>query len=239
MLEDILDKLVEFQHNHPNLYIGGSVSLMLQEAIPLRKPKDVDIISKEKIQIHEIFNLTKRPSWIKSYNYDGIQFEIFNNPNAEYIEYNHNGNILKLSPIQEILNWKLKRVTKKHYNDLKAATPPEIFRMQELAGLLEIRVNNPLWPDWETALAKNKGKILSQIILPYWGWDDINKIEIIWEHNSKMGPFAVFTYPDSDIQLMIVGHQAFHHEPIKIGKFKLWYDWDELPNYEDGDLPYE
>jgi hypothetical protein len=48
---------------------------------------------------------------------------LFINPNAQYVEYDYNGSILKLSPIQEVMDWKLKQLnrdhSKKHLNDIE------------------------------------------------------------------------------------------------------------------------
>jgi hypothetical protein len=110
-LDNILYKLIEFQHCHPNIYIGGSISLILQKAIPYRTPKDVDIISPDKTHIYDIFNIeseNKHPL-IRQYRYNNLKFELFINPKAEYIEYKYNNNILKISPIYEVFEWKHKR----------------------------------------------------------------------------------------------------------------------------------
>ena len=123
-MNHIIKEIINIQQQYPNIYVGGSVALILQKAIPFRKPKDVDLISLDKLNIFDIFSTVKhrRPS-IKTHVYNNIRFEIFNNPKAEYIEYNHNGHILKLSPVQEIMDWKLKRIDKKpdikHSNDIE------------------------------------------------------------------------------------------------------------------------
>jgi len=41
---DFRDILIEFQQKHPDIYIGGSVALILQGIIPYRVPKDIDIM---------------------------------------------------------------------------------------------------------------------------------------------------------------------------------------------------
>jgi hypothetical protein len=121
-LNNILDILVIFQKNNPNIYIGGSVSLILQEAIPYRIPKDIDLISPNRIHIFDLFNETKfQHRIIRQYKYEGLKFELFINPNAKYIEYNYQNNIIKLSPVDEIFEWKFREKNlknEKHLNDI-------------------------------------------------------------------------------------------------------------------------
>lgn len=123
MLDNILYILIDFQQLNPNIYIGGSVSLILQNIIPIRIPKDIDIISPTKTHIFEIFNINKEHNIrIRRYSFGGLKFELFNNPKAEYIEYVYNDNILKLSPVDEVMEWKLRKKNienEKHKNDLK------------------------------------------------------------------------------------------------------------------------
>lgn len=115
--------LLEFQQRYPNIYIGGSVALILQGIIPYRVPKDIDIISPNRIHIYDIFNVDKPHSKIvKRYRHQGFLFDLFINPNAQYIEYIYNGCILKLSPADEVYQWKLREQNihrEKHINDLK------------------------------------------------------------------------------------------------------------------------
>jgi hypothetical protein len=120
VLDEIVDILQKFQYEHPNIYIGGSVSLILQEAIPYRIPKDIDIISSNRIHIYDIFNITGKPKhkMIRRYYHKDLMFELFNNPNAKFIECKG----LKLSPIDEVFEWKLKKQNlnnTKHQNDIK------------------------------------------------------------------------------------------------------------------------
>ena len=119
-LEDIL---VKFQNQNPNIYIGGSVSLILQKVIPHRIPHDIDIITPNRIHIYELFNVSDKPKhrMVRRYRHNNLLFELFYNPKAEYIEYNWKGNILKLSPIEEIYQWKFKKENinrPKHSNDI-------------------------------------------------------------------------------------------------------------------------
>ncbi len=123
-MDTILETLIKFQNQNPNIYIGGSVSLMLQGVIPYRIPKDIDIITPNKTHIFEIFGINDRPKhrMIRIHRFDGLLFELFHNPDAEYLEYDWKGNILKISPIDEIYKWKLKDrniVIEKHLRDLE------------------------------------------------------------------------------------------------------------------------
>ena len=59
-MESILEELSKFQKKHPNIYIGGSVSLILQGIIPYRIPKDIDIISTNRIHIYDLFEVKKK-----------------------------------------------------------------------------------------------------------------------------------------------------------------------------------
>jgi hypothetical protein len=122
MIDNILDILVEFQQQNPNIYIGGSVSLILQNAIPFRIPGDIDIISSQRIHIYDIFNINKsKHILVRKHKHKDLKFELFYNPKAEFVEYNYKETILKISPINEAMQWKLKgkAITKqKHINDL-------------------------------------------------------------------------------------------------------------------------
>lgn len=115
--------MLKFQQKHPNIYIGGSVSLMLQGVIPYRTPKDIDIISTNRVHIYDLFEVKKeKHRLVKIYRHEGLRFDLFINPNAQYVEYIYEGHILKLSPIDEVYQWKLKKeniVKEKHINDLK------------------------------------------------------------------------------------------------------------------------
>jgi hypothetical protein len=122
-MESILEVLSKFQKKHPNIYIGGSVSLILQGIIPYRIPKDIDIISTNRIHIYDLFEVKKeKHRLIKKFKHNGLKFDLFINPNAQYIEHIYNGYTLKLSPVDEIYEWKLREKniqSEKHINDLK------------------------------------------------------------------------------------------------------------------------
>jgi hypothetical protein len=122
-MESILGVLSKFQQKYPNIYIGGSVSLILQGIIPYRVPKDIDIISINRIHVYDLFEVKKeRHRLIKTYKHEGLKFDLFINPNAQYVEHIYDGHVLKLSPVDEVYQWKLKKenmVKEKHLSDLK------------------------------------------------------------------------------------------------------------------------
>jgi hypothetical protein len=122
-MENLLETITKFQNQNPNIYIGGSISLILQEVIPYRIPHDIDIITPNKIHIYDVFKITDKfkHKIVRRHKFDGLIFELFYNPKAKYIEYNWKGNILKLSPIEEVYKWKIldKNIIKeKHLQDL-------------------------------------------------------------------------------------------------------------------------
>lgn len=126
-MRNILNKILDIQQRYPNIYVGGSIALMLQGTIPFRNPKDVDLISPYKIHIYEVFNVSKeKHSRIRHKSIDDIRFELFFNPKAEYIEFDYNDSIIKLSPSVEIMEWKINKLSKysnscfdKHIKDLQ------------------------------------------------------------------------------------------------------------------------
>lgn len=128
-MDNILQEVIKIQERYPHIYLGGSISLILQNAIPNRVPKDVDLVTSERIHIYEVFNVDRiRYPRIHSYKYNNVKFELFVNPKAEYISYIYDGYTIKLSPIQEILDWKIKKLNiydinskiyQKHLKDLQ------------------------------------------------------------------------------------------------------------------------
>lgn len=92
----LIYNLYNFQQQNPQVYIGGSISLILQNVIPLREIKDIDLIYVNKPNVKRIFYQ------------DGFKYEIFYNPKAEYIKYQFEDKIIKISPAQEVINWKIK-----------------------------------------------------------------------------------------------------------------------------------
>lgn len=128
MINDILDKIVIFQKQHPNIYVGGSVALMLQDAIPYRVPKDIDIITPQKVHIYDLFTETQdipnKHSMRRLINMYGVKWELFHNPKALYVEHYYKGYHIKISPVQEVYDWKIKYSKKnpkdeKHIKDIE------------------------------------------------------------------------------------------------------------------------
>ena len=121
--KNIIFKILEIQNNNPNIYVGGSISLILQGIIPYRDIHDVDLIYNEKIQIHDVFNVNERKCIRNKIHYNGIEHKLFVNKNARYVNFDYNGLIIKLSPIDETIEWKktfYNRYKKeKHLIDLK------------------------------------------------------------------------------------------------------------------------
>jgi hypothetical protein len=124
--KNIIRNILEIQNNNPNVYIGGSISLILQGVIPYREIHDVDLIYNQKIQIHDIFNTTGKKSIRNKIYYNGIEHELFVNKDAKYINFDCGGLIIKLSPINETIEWKKifygKYKKEKHLIDLKNAS---------------------------------------------------------------------------------------------------------------------
>lgn len=120
----ILDELKTIELP-PDIYIGGSLPLIVQGIIPYRIPKDIDLISRIPIEKHNLDYLNIKKIF-KTYRFkkNNLQFELFYNPEAKFEEYNYEGHIFKFSTVDEIINFKLKKATKeiinpKHLNDLK------------------------------------------------------------------------------------------------------------------------
>ena len=116
-MNNILQEVIKIQERYPHIYLGGSISLILQNAIPNRIPKDVDLVTLYRLHIYEVFNVDKiKHPQIHFYKYNNTKFDLFVNPKAEYISYIYNGYTIKLSPIQEILDWKIKRLNEYNIN---------------------------------------------------------------------------------------------------------------------------
>ena len=117
-MHNILNEILKIQQQYPDIYVGGSLSLILQKVIPYREPKDIDLISPHKLHIYEVFNVDKEKHWrIKNKTFNNIRFELFYNPNAEYIKGNYKGNIIKLSPVDEIMEWKINKLLEHSINE--------------------------------------------------------------------------------------------------------------------------
>lgn len=117
-MHNILNEILKIQQQYPDIYVGGSLSLILQKAIPYREPKDIDLISPHRLHIYEVFNVDKEKHWrIKNKTFNNIRFELFHNPNAEYVKGNYKGNIIKLSPVDEIMEWKINKLLEHSINE--------------------------------------------------------------------------------------------------------------------------
>jgi hypothetical protein len=112
----LISKILELQRKYPHIYIGGSIALILQGAIPARTPGDIDIISPEKIKLNQILDINT-PA--RRCYFEGERYELFVNYDAKFVEFPIENEILKLSPIEEVIEWKRKRNHSKHNNDLK------------------------------------------------------------------------------------------------------------------------
>lgn len=128
MINDVLNKILIFQKQYPNIYIGGSIALMLQNIIPYRTPSDIDLITPKKIHIYDLFtetqNISNKHSICRIVNMYGTKWELFYNPEASYIEYYYKDYHIKISPTQEVYDWKIKFFKKypkdkKHIKDIE------------------------------------------------------------------------------------------------------------------------
>ena len=122
---DLLHKIKDIQEQYDYIYLGGSIALILQNAISPREVSDVDLIStKYSINIFKVLNIGKINHFRLCYH-EGIKWELFKNTKAEYILING----LKLSPVDEIFDWKLNKSTKqKHQIDYDSYKNASISR---------------------------------------------------------------------------------------------------------------
>jgi len=116
-LSKIIEKCKLIQMEFPDIIIGGSVSLILQKAIPFRIPKDIDLIVKNKNIINEMVVKYDIKNHRRTFKIDEQLFDIFYNPQAEYVNLGK----LKLSPVEEIAKIKQNKIfgiKKKHIKDI-------------------------------------------------------------------------------------------------------------------------
>lgn len=113
-LEDsLLDELVKFQDQNPEVCIGGSIALMLQKAIPYRKPKDVDVITTTVVSITELKGLSrlKDKDGINQYVIGGLKCDVLRSPvSIQPVDYKHSSGLIKLYPVNELAVWKKEAV---------------------------------------------------------------------------------------------------------------------------------
>ena len=89
----------------PNIYIGGSLPLIVQNIIPYRTPKDIDLISCIPIEEHNLDHLNiKKIFRAYGFSKNNLRFELFYNPKAEFVEYDYKGHTFRFSPIYEIID---------------------------------------------------------------------------------------------------------------------------------------
>lgn len=109
----LLEIIYNIQQKYDFIYLGGSTALILQNAIPPREISDVDLISTQKINISTIFDRPQTHPRQRTLIFEEIKFELFRNPKAQYVLLNG----IKLSPIEEIFEWKSTSSHEKHVND--------------------------------------------------------------------------------------------------------------------------
>lgn len=126
-LEDnFLDELVKFQDQNQEVCIGGSIALILQQAIPYRKPKDVDVITTTDVLITELKGLSrlKDRDGISQYVIGGLKCDVLRSPvNIQPVDYKHSSGIIKLYPVNELAIWKKETVDRIPY----VLTLPKMF----------------------------------------------------------------------------------------------------------------
>jgi hypothetical protein len=128
-LDKVLDTVVEIQKEHPDVYLGGSISLMLQNVLS-RKLGDVDLETQEKMYIRQILKAAPHVNVYTYYTEDGVKYELLPNPSdyhqdKSYVEYNYKENVLRLVPAERIIKVKEKYILnpkcsdpQKHIDDI-------------------------------------------------------------------------------------------------------------------------
>lgn len=121
----VLDKYyIPIQHRYSFISLGGSIPLILSKLIPFRPIKDIDVISTQFISRaeikHELFGyplyeITDGPFLIDDYGIicnkpfaQGVGLDIFVNPNATYYYVKFKDLKLRISPPEEIIQFKFK-----------------------------------------------------------------------------------------------------------------------------------
>jgi len=115
---------IPIQHRYSFISLGGSIPLILSQLIPFRPIKDIDIISTQfisKAEIkHEIFGyplyeIKEEPFQISEYRLNcnkpftqGVGLDIFINPKATYYYVKFKDLKLRISPPEEIVQFKFK-----------------------------------------------------------------------------------------------------------------------------------
>jgi hypothetical protein len=134
----ILDKYyIPIQHRYSFISLGGSIPLILSKLIPFRPIKDIDVISTQfisKAEIkHELFGYSLYEIDDTLFKIDEYMFicnkpftqsvglDIFINPQATYYYVKYKDLKLRISPPEEILQFKFKGYSsgKTSVNDVK------------------------------------------------------------------------------------------------------------------------
>jgi hypothetical protein len=124
ILDKNLNILLNIQKKYPNVYLGGSISLLLQDIDFPRVPKDLDLVTTSKeLNIYDLFeefkSIPKNPksTTVKLNNTD---WDLHYDPQAHYVEYSYKGFKLKIITIDDFIRWK------KHYVKSKNCLPKHI-----------------------------------------------------------------------------------------------------------------
>ena len=127
-LDKVLDTVVEIQKEHPDVYLGGSISLMLQNILS-REIGDVDLETQKKMYIRQVLKEAPHVN-LHIYIKDGVKYELLPNPSdyhqdGSYVEYNYKESILRLVPAERIIKVKEKYILnpkcsdpQKHIDDI-------------------------------------------------------------------------------------------------------------------------
>jgi len=128
-IEELYDGLVQYYYPIQNKYsyvsLGGSIPLIITNTIPFRPVKDIDIISTQFISKAEIkyevfgcglYELDDQPFDIGRYKTicnkpltQDLGLDLFINPQATYYYIKYRDLKLRISPPEEIFQFKFKR----------------------------------------------------------------------------------------------------------------------------------
>jgi hypothetical protein len=136
---DILNRYyIPIQHKYSFISLGGSIPLILTQQIPFRPIKDIDVISTQfisKAEIkHEVFGYPLYEVGENQFNISeyrlicnkpftqGVGLDIFVNPKATYYYVKFRDLKLRISPPEEIVQFKFKGYSsgEKTNKDLKS-----------------------------------------------------------------------------------------------------------------------
>jgi|19_taG_2_1085344.scaffolds.fasta_scaffold73368_1 hypothetical protein len=123
-VKNYLDYYIKIQDNFSFISLGGSLPLMIYGKIPFRDIKDFDIISTQYIStneiIHKAFNIEpkNKPEYSMLITHEGCNFDLYLNPNATYDYISFEGYNLRLSPLEEIIFFKSKKLLQGGQKDI-------------------------------------------------------------------------------------------------------------------------